>query len=292
MNVKDKFEKDFTLEFYNPKARHSFDFEIKTLTNVRDLYPKGSNPPLARHNFFQLFHVTHGPGAYFVDFEQVILREGDTLFLRSGQVHGVGTDPELDGYLILFKPEFVEDSRKNILESPVFNHYLHSPLLRSPDAATPLTGIIEQIHQEYHAETNPRIEKILNNYLEILVLKAESSRIYDKNPDIDHRLYQGFSTFRKVVDQQFQITRNVKDIAYTMGTSTKRLNHLCKMFSQFTAKEFIDRRTILEIKRRLSTEDVTIKELSYSLGFEEPTNLVKYFKRHTGTTPRQFQQQV
>ena len=55
-----------------------------------------------------------------------------------------------------------------------------------------------------------------------------------------------------------------------------------------TAKQFIDAFVILEAKRLLINSEIKSTELAYSLGFEEPTNFVKYFKKHTGFTPNTF----
>ena len=35
-------------------------------------------------------------------------------------------------------------------------------------------------------------------------------------------------------------------------------------------------------------DDVSINEVSDKLGFEEVTNFIKYFKKHTQKTPSQF----
>jgi AraC-like DNA-binding protein len=33
---------------------------------------------------------------------------------------------------------------------------------------------------------------------------------------------------------------------------------------------------------------ISIKEITYQAGFDEPTNLIKFFKQRTGQTPAQF----
>jgi AraC family transcriptional regulator, transcriptional activator of pobA len=50
----------------------------------------------------------------------------------------------------------------------------------------------------------------------------------------------------------------------------------------------IDERVILEHKRLLVHTDLSIKELAAKTGFDEPTNLVKFFRHHTGHTPAAF----
>lgn len=276
------------LEFSYAQAKHPFGLEIKTLSDIRTTFFVGSTPPVVRHEFFVLFHVTNGPGTFFVDFEKVSLQQGDTLFLRKGQVHGMGVEESLAGYALLFKSEFIESNRTQILQSPVFNHHLYSPLLKKKEAVVDLLPFFEIIYQEYETGHSANLERIIRSYLDILILKAEDSPQYQTNPAIDLRYYKEFNQFKDWVEANFRKTRNVKDVALAMGSSAKKINSLSRMFTDFSAKEFIDNRVILEIKRLLSVQDISVKELTWELGFEEPTNLIKYFKRRTGLTPRQF----
>ncbi|SLM29674.1 Transcriptional regulator, AraC family (fragment) [Desulfamplus magnetovallimortis] len=66
------------------------------------------------------------------------------------------------------------------------------------------------------------------------------------------------------------------------------MNKIAKAITGNTVKSFIDNFVILEIKRQLAISDISIKELTYLMGFEEPTNFVKYFKKHTSHSPSQF----
>ncbi|MFC1653158.1 helix-turn-helix domain-containing protein [Planctomycetota bacterium] len=72
----------------------------------------------------------------------------------------------------------------------------------------------------------------------------------------------------------------------------KHLNEICKRITGRTVKKCIDNHVILEMKRRLASSDISIKELAYITGFDEPTNLVKYFKKYTNQSPSQFKRRL
>ena len=57
-----------------------------------------------------------------------------------------------------------------------------------------------------------------------------------------------------------------------------------------TPKKIIDDRIMLEAKRLLAHSSESVKEISYSLGFDEPTNFVKYFRKHHLSTPIEFRE--
>jgi len=55
-----------------------------------------------------------------------------------------------------------------------------------------------------------------------------------------------------------------------------------------TPKQLIDERILLEAKRLLVHSNDPGKIIGLSLGFDEPTNFNKFFKKHTGKTPSEF----
>ena len=73
-----------------------------------------------------------------------------------------------------------------------------------------------------------------------------------------------------------------------MQLTYTHLNRIVKAVTGNTAKAFIDSFVILEAKRHLAVSDISVKELTYVMGFDEPTNFVKYFKKHTGLSPVKF----
>ncbi|MBU2628285.1 MAG: helix-turn-helix domain-containing protein, partial [Proteobacteria bacterium] len=97
-----------------------------------------------------------------------------------------------------------------------------------------------------------------------------------------------FGAFRNHLENHLTETRNAKEYAEMMNISYKHLNDICKSVTGSTAKEFIDNFVVLEIKRHLAISDISVKELTYELGFDEPTNFVKFFKKRANQTPSQF----
>ena len=73
-----------------------------------------------------------------------------------------------------------------------------------------------------------------------------------------------------------------------LSVSTKHLNGIVKEFTLNTAKHFIDNFVILEAKRAIVSSNYSLKEIGYIVGFDEVTNFTKFFKKHTGITPKQF----
>lgn len=100
-----------------------------------------------------------------------------------------------------------------------------------------------------------------------------------------------FEDFYVLLSEHLQNSRSVKYYADLLQVSPKKLNSITKMIYGKTAKEFIAEILILDsIKLLIETPD-SVKQISYSLGFTEPTNFNKFFKKKTSVTPQQYREQ-
>ena len=97
--------------------------------------------------------------------------------------------------------------------------------------------------------------------------------------------------FNELLSKNLNTSRSVKYYANLLAISTKKLNSITKTHWGITAKEYIEERIIHESKKILLETPDTIKQISYTLGFTEPTNFNKFFKKFTDTTPLQFREQ-
>jgi len=73
-----------------------------------------------------------------------------------------------------------------------------------------------------------------------------------------------------------------------MSVSERKLNKSTQFVLGKSPKEIIDERVILEAKRLLAHTANSIKEVGFELGFDEPTNFIKFFKKHVEKTPIEF----
>ncbi|KAB4489662.1 AraC family transcriptional regulator, partial [Bacteroides thetaiotaomicron] len=56
-----------------------------------------------------------------------------------------------------------------------------------------------------------------------------------------------------------------------------------------SAKKIIDDFAILEIKVLLQSTELTMQDIADRLGFPDQSYLGRYFKRHEGMSPREYQ---
>ena len=242
--------------------------------------------------FYLILFITQGTGVHYIDFRSYTYKKGDILFIAKGQVHAFEAQPDVDGVMLLFTEDFLV---KNLVDSDslpfhrLYNYHLHEPILRLSGIGESTVGnVIQEMSEEFRAADNFAKEEMLRLWLKLLMLKVERINQHSAPQQKESKWMLLFRDFRNLLEEQFQETRNAKEYAQMLNISYKHLNEACKSVTGKTAKEFIDAFLILETKRQLVISDISVKELTYKLGFDEPTNFVKFFRRHAGQSPVQF----
>ncbi|RLJ67186.1 monovalent cation:proton antiporter-2 (CPA2) family protein [Lacinutrix venerupis] len=164
----------------------------------------------------------------------------------------------------------------------------------SPALGAFLGGVVLS-NSEFKHELESTLEPFKNNLYESLHAIIFSKLEHLKQNETLHLRYERkvviFLNFKSLLEANFSTNRNADFYAKKLNITYKHLNEICKEILNVTAKQFIDAFVILEAKRLLINSEIKSTELAYKLGFQEPTNFVKYFKKHTKFTPNSFKKE-
>lgn len=242
-----------------------------------------------RVSFFALLIVTQGKGSHQVDLKNYVIEAGSVLKISKGQIHAFQKDPTYEGYLLIFTEAFVLHyfSKSSInLISHLYNYHLHTPLARNESLNQ---DFLTQLTTELQNKDDYVSKNIVAALLDLYLLRLERASKRTKDTGSKTNLHT-FLQFKNLVEENYTTTRNVIDYAKMLICSSKHLNQVVRKHTLNTAKTFIDHYVILEIKRTMMTTEHSLKEIAYKTGFDEVTNFTKFFKKHTGLTPKEFRQ--
>ena len=281
------------VDFIN-KVNPSSYFDI---VKIEDLLQKGLDHDIGINHlvkFYIIFFVYEGQGYHTIDFTDYKYKKGTVLLVRKDQIHKFFRSPNVKGYLLVFTEEFIV-SHLNQLEAlksmQLFNDSLSFPKIEFNDAEdfSDFTILIKHLESEYNINDDFSIG-ITRSVLHIVITKL--FRIKTKNGQlVEKKKYMSqFLEFQKLVEADCFKSKKVNYYANQLGVSSKTLNNIVNSVVNASAKAFIDERTIMQIKRLLISTDNTVKEISYTAGFSDPTNFFKYFKKFTGSSPEVFRQ--
>lgn len=286
-----------------PNIPFSNDQDLRIeVVSFAQLFSKLSKPtdhdPFAVHKieFFLILVVTKNSYTHFVDFKSYQLEEGSAIFVAKNQVHHFTKELEkAKGFCIIFSSLF-SDKHYALSESlqlnRLFNYHIETPVISQKTLGEDsFLGITNQLYKEYNFPNDFAKSEILSTLLHLLLLKAERAKEFQSVTGIKTHWLETFSAFRNLLEKEYSNTRNSRIYASKLFISYKFLNDIVKKLTGKTAKAFIDEFVTIEIKRYLLSTSLSVKEVSFQTGFDEPANMVKFFKKNTGLTPLKFRQE-
>lgn len=158
-----------------------------------------------------------------------------------------------------------------------------------------------QAFEEYHSflwrkvrlKNNPYRKEITQGLL--LALFYEIYDIYQghtaKERTPKSRKEDLFEHFIRYVSEGYKEERSVAYYAGKMFLTPKHLSTVVKEVSGKTAGEWIDSLVILEAKALLKSSEQSIQEIADELHFANQSFFGKYFKHHTGMSPKEYRKQ-
>lgn len=289
--------------------------------NVSDLHKALSvSPP--EHPFLGLLDGDNNSSCgteieFTADFYMISLKKmksGTMLYGKTKYDHSLGsmtfTKPrqiiafnkikllEKSFYIIIHEDYLKGSSLHNeIKKYNYFEYETNEALHLSPSEENIMWDFYNKLKTENSNNTDEYSKEIILS--EISTLLKYAQRFY-KRQFINRTELAGTTVtkFNRILDSHFQqnkLTENklpsVKEIADKLFISSRYLSDLLKQETGKTALELIHIYLISEAKNLLTEGEKNIAEISYELGFENPTYFSRLFKRETGLTPINFRTQ-
>jgi AraC family transcriptional regulator, transcriptional activator of pobA len=283
---------------FKRNSKQPFDIELLT---VQDLFSQRSHLSFRidrphQVSFFHLIYVTKGAGKHLVDFRPYEFKRGSLIFVSVGQVHAFDLDSGMDGQVVLFTERFVcrNAARADKLAfARLYNPFFEVPIIQSNvEEGQAFDSLFREMSLEYSNHDDSAKEPILSLLLKVILLKAQRIQGPSLPLVANAESFSIFESFRKLLGEHIRRSRNAQDYAEMLNISYKHLNELSKRVTGQTAKASIDQFLILELKRELALSDASVKELTHSFAFDEPTNLIKFFRKNVGKSPAKFRESL
>jgi len=98
--------------------------------------------------------------------------------------------------------------------------------------------------------------------------------------------------FLGLVQQHFRQERFLDFYASKMSITGKHLSRTVKQQTGYTAVEWIEKFVILEAQALLKSSNMTIQQIASCLNFQSQSFFGKYFRKHTGMSPKEYRNSI
>ncbi|MCF6406268.1 AraC family transcriptional regulator [Chitinophaga filiformis] len=267
------------LKHFFSKTIGCLDFDAATAGDIRyDDY----------NSFIKILFVEAG-AEVMVDFREYRLEQDALFFIQDGQWYkfsGKGT-------LLYYNRDFycVQIHDKEVAcDGLLYNNVYEIPVvLLDAEASRQTRHLIQEIKQEaINEESN--MEEMIRIFLKQLIIR--STRMWKKAHDLaDSGIAQEVEFIRKfsqLVEAHYTTHHNVADYANLLNITPKALSKRISRHSSKSPNDIIKERIILEAKRLLIHTDLSVKEIGYKLGYEDPAYFVRLFTNQVDASPLLF----
>ena len=239
--------------------------------------------PHKHNNYFEIIYLSQGSGFHYIDSRQFEVKPPVMYFVRREQVHYWELDSEPEGFVIIIKKAFIDNSHDRELKA-LFSKITAQNCLYPQDNPT-LISLFELLIAAKMKEGNFAFHMIEGLLKALLAVVLEASQPDNNKAELNSNLYQGFIT---MLGTEQPIKNKVNYYAEQLNTSPQNLNAACRKAIDQPAEEVLAGFITGEAKRLLIYTDKTVAEIAFALDFHDPSHFVKYFKRKSGQTPLNF----
>ncbi|SEH30465.1 AraC family transcriptional regulator [Chryseobacterium culicis] len=248
-----------------------------------------------RPNFFSFLFVKNGKGRYTID-EQTFEVEPHSIYFTNPSNYRTFSWTQIDDILLI---TFDETFLKKYIGEDVYTDFpfLLTETVRPRVVADhffeEVAVINVEIVNEYRKNTASKY-KIIGHLLAVLLFKIREHIWVDYNPIYEgNRSSQIVISFKRILEQHYRdLSLGKADLAFRVQDYANALhlhpNYLSSVIKSKTGKNitaWIAEKTLTEAKSLLQNEDMTIKEISYRLGFSETSHFSNFFKKYEKTSP-------
>ncbi|MDM1391639.1 helix-turn-helix domain-containing protein [Myroides marinus] len=232
--------------------------------------------PHKHNNYIEIIYFSQANGIHGIDNTLFPITPATVFLIHQEQVHYWDITSKPKGFVLILKKEFIQNSLDYQLKE------LLSQLSEFSCLNLNNTKSVDTIFNLLLKEKNlMAIEGLLKALLVNIIIESTPKPILSNKSDT-------LNLFQDLLKQADKLHNNVSYYAQKLKTSPQNLNAICRKTLKQSASEIIAKHIIDEAKRQLLYSQNRISEIAYYLNFNDSSYFIKYFKRFTGLTPKEF----
>lgn len=244
------------------------------------------------HDFWEFMYVIDGTIGVTINDNVYEVSKGEIIFLKPRQFHKTwslrGSSPHI--YISAFS---VSGEKMKELEDAHFTV--------TGDAYSKLNNVIDFFYEKQKQYPDEDFltswnldEKFLQigaNYTEIFLLSILGNFVPTPQKTIENSEVEIYKRAVTIMTNSLTKHLTIKDIASKCTISVSNLKRIFSKFSSYGVHSYFINMKIIKAIEMLS-EDISIAEISDTLGFNNPNYFAVVFKRETGYSPLNYKKKI
>lgn len=255
--------------------------------------------PKHRHNFVEVIYMCQGTTTHIIDGNQVVLEEGDLLFLNQNATQEIlpaGKDDIAINFIIL--PQFFDTSLEMIgSEENMLRDFLVGSLTEDSRRTSylyfhvsdvlPIQNLIENM---IWSLLNTQWNKRSANQMTMGLLFLHLMNHIEKMETGGKSYYKEFeATVLNYVETHYK-EGSLSELAELMGYNIYWLSREIKNKTGKTYKELVQTKRMNQAVYMLCNSKIPVSEIIRMVGYDNSSYFHRKFKEKYGTSPKEFRQ--
>lgn len=241
-------------------------------------------------DFIKVIYIRAG-GRLCTDFTDMEVRQDGLLFVSAGQFIRLSEDVRAS--VIYYNQDLYGvplHDQEIACDELLFGNFQNVPFIElDATGSSIISSVFDEIRQEI-IQNDINLEEMVRILLKQIIIR--STRFWkhqQTTKDLTLQQDSGFSRFFiQLVERNFFKHHDVASYANMLNISARALNKRIGKCNKYTPNEIIKRRIILEAKRLLVYTQLSVKEIGYKLGYDDPSYFIRFFSKQVKIAPQTF----
>ncbi|MDR1307373.1 MAG: AraC family transcriptional regulator [Treponema sp.] len=228
---------------------------------------------------FQTVYITEGEGVFNADDRSYQVKPGSFILILPGMKHSYKPVFEIgwQEYWAGFKGDYFT---RMLVEGIISPQHIFFDIGIRDDFITAYNRILEEVRTQQPLYQLRACSGILYILAEILTHERRG-----KKPNHYQTIVE---KAKRLMGSRVESILNLTDISAELGLSPSRFNEIFKTYTAMTPYQYFIQLKIHRAGHLLEDENVSVKEVSFSLGFEDQYYFSRLFKNKTGIAPSEW----
>ncbi len=229
-----------------------------------------------------------GVSKMILDFQEIELNGAGVFYILPAQAHQILEFKQTSGWFLAVDTSMIEVRYRTVFEEFISQQRPVKPattdLGQIKQCAELLYLFFMRKEQSFVSETTLRalVSAYVGMIAEIYLLGEPQKGIRNLRPQVITR------QFRKILRSNFKSLKRPSDYASELCLSLSYLNECVKEETGSPVSHWVHQEIVLEAKRLLCYSNANVKQIAFSLGYDDHAYFSRLFTRLSGMSPLQF----
>lgn len=270
---------------------HQAVFQTRNGINIKEVSPEAGPPLVAythRDDYYVFGVVTQGACRASIDFTEREIRKGEVVCVFPGQVHVLTEPRDAHAFLLFVDSTFVETDFASL-----FSEYALCPFpvfldeAAFQDLVRLLTILLHRMDSVENGSSE-NISVVRNLSGAVIGIIGEAIRAVMGQTTRNRRHVEIMMAFRKLLSASEDVNREIVHYAEQLHLSPVYLNEVVREVTGVSVGRYLQNELLLRARRMLIHTTLTVREIAFRLGVDDPAYFTRMFVRVVGMSPTAF----